>query len=219
MTVKKILILVLITLVSCDNKSHLPKQDNLIIDDTIKNEYTIDESIIDSNNIGIKSQFKLDIRQIRNLEEGVYVVFNLYEKHEKDWVVRQTYSIRKDGLTNMDLMISDFNNDGFNDMTFQSAVAARTDNEIKSLFIFDKAAFEFKLIKNSSHYPNLRYNKELDCIDAWLIYGGSSTLFLKIDSDTLREFAGIDLYNYYLTVYQIDEHDNIKILLEGQKKI
>jgi len=119
----------------------------------------------------------------------------------------------------MDLMISDFNNDGFNDMTFQSAVAARTDNEIKSLFIFDKAAFEFKLIKNSSHYPNLRYNKELDCIDAWLIYGGSSTLFLKIDSDTLREFAGIDLYNYYLTVYQIDEHDNIKILLEGQKKI
>jgi len=65
MTVKKILILVLITLVSCDNKSHLPKQDNLIIDDTIKNEYTIDESIIDSNNIGIKSQFKLDIRQIK----------------------------------------------------------------------------------------------------------------------------------------------------------
>ena len=72
------------------------------------------------------------------------------------------------------------------------------------------------MIKNSSNYPNIRYNKELDCIDAWLIYGGCSTIFFKLDSDTLREFAGVELFDSILTIYQIDSNGK-KIILEERK--
>ncbi len=37
------------------------------------------------------------------------------------------------------------------------------------------------------------YNKELNCIDAFLVYGGCSTVFLKIKRDSLIEFASVEL--------------------------
>jgi len=41
---------------------------------------------------------------------------------------------------------------------------------------------------NAEEYPNMLYNKELDCIDAFLIHGGTSTVFFKNER---RPFKGI----------------------------
>ncbi len=205
------LILVILSLISCNNANSsksVNQQDN----DSIR----IEESFIDSTNIGITGFFKIKAQQIRQFEQGVYMTFDLFKKQNGNWIMIQSYKMEKDGITSLDIEISDFNNDGLNDMTVQTGVAARGSNEIKSLFLFDKSNEKLKLIKNSSNYPNIRYNKELDCIDAWLIYGGSSTIFFKLDSDTLREFAGVELFDSILTIYQIDSNGK-KIILEERK--
>ena len=60
-------------------------------------------------------------------------------------------------------------------------------------------------MKNSDHYPNLQYNELINCVDAWLVYGGSSTVFLKIEKDSLRKFAGVSLDNDNREIYIIDK--------------
>ena len=36
------------------------------------------------------------------------------------------------------------------------------------------------------------YNKELNCVNAWILTGGTKTVFLRIKNDSLFEFAEID---------------------------
>ena len=184
---------------------------NQIVDNKIDSVQT-DEIIIDSINIGSLGRTKIDIRQIRNLKEGiVFVHFKIYKKETVKWKLTQEFNIEKDGITGLDLVLSDFNNDGFNDLTFKSGVAARGANELRNLFIYDSLNDSLIFIKNSNIYPNLEYNKELDCLDAWLFYAGSSTVFLKLETDSLREFAGVSLLDTR-EVYTIEKNGDRKIL-------
>jgi hypothetical protein len=107
--------------------------------------------------------------------------------------------------------ITDFNNDNFKDITFISTQAARSANEVRRLFIYDDYKRELTSIANSEDYPNMIYNKELNCIDAFLIHGGSSTVFAKIKGDSLIEFASVH-NDSHRTVYEIDEFGNEKLL-------
>lgn len=176
----------------------------------------VEEHLIDSMNIGKKGRFKIDIKQTRKFGEGVYIGFTLYEKqgNKGGWKLKQSYSApKKDGITGLNTILEDYNNDGYKDLSFQNGAAARMSNEIRDLFIFDSNSKKFAYIKNSSAYPNLRYNSELNCIDAWLVYGGSTTLFLKIEEDSLRPFAGVDL-SAVRHVYTIDRKGQKKILSE-----
>ena len=108
--------------------------------------------------------------------------------------------------------ISDFNNDNFNDITIISGTAARGANEIRRLFIYDNQKQELISIVNSPDYPNMLYNKELDCIDAFLVYGGCSTVFLNIDGDSLKRFASVELFDG-LTVSTYDRKGKEKIIM------
>jgi len=168
------------------------------------------EILIDSLKIAESGKYKIILKQIRAID-SVYVEFELFKKENLGWKHLQYFSIEKDGITNIDAEFTDFNNDNYNDLTFKRGVAARGANELRSLFVFDKEKEKLIHIRNSDNYPNLRYNAELDCIDAWLIYGGSSTVFLKLEADTLREFAGVSLLDTR-DVYTIDINGNRKIL-------
>ena len=68
-------------------------------------------------------------------------------------------------------------------------------------------------MKNSENYPNMLYNKELNCIDAFLVYGGSSTVFLRISGDSLKEFASVEAMDG-LTVKEIDRNGKEKIIFQ-----
>lgn len=107
--------------------------------------------------------------------------------------------------------IKDFNNDNLNDITFISATAARSANEVRRLFIYDKQKDELISIVNSQEFPNINYNDELDCIDAWRIYGGNSTDFAKIKNDSLIIFASVSNTNYRI-ISEYDEFGNQTIL-------
>ena len=97
------------------------------------------------------------------------------------------------------------------DITFISGTAARGANEVRRLFIYDDQNKELISIVNSEDYPNMLYNKELDCIDAFLVYGGCSTVFLNIEGDSLKQFASVEL-NDGLTVSTYDQNGKQKII-------
>lgn len=169
------------------------------------------EKFVDSSNIGWKNFNKIEL-SLYNIADSNYVIIKFYIKtRDKSWKLKQTFSYEKDGIKSLDTKLSDFNNDGLKDMTYISAVAARGANEVRRLFIYDKAKDEIILMKNSEDYPNMLYNKQLKCIDAFLVYGGCSTIFLKIKGDSLREFAGVALDNS-LTVYTVDQNGKEKLI-------
>jgi hypothetical protein len=166
----------------------------------------IEERIVDSLSLGKTGQFKITIRQTRKNLNEVFVEFELFENRSDKWVKKQNYKAQKDGITPLDLKFSDFNGDHFNDMTFKSGIAARGANELRSLFLFNKTKGKLIEIKNSTSYPNLLYNNELNCIDSWAIYGGSSTYFLRIENDSLKAFAEVQLFDDTLKVKELDKN-------------
>jgi hypothetical protein len=111
---------------------------------------------------------------------------------EGEWTGRQYLSFENLNYVGCDAEISDFNNDGYNDITFRSGQAARGANEIRTLLIYDAKNDELMHIKNSAEYANLSYNKELNCIDAWHFHRATTTIFLKLEGDRLREIASVD---------------------------
>ena len=127
------------------------------------------------------------------------------------WLVQNNYSYETTALMGFEANISDFNNDGFNDITFISGTAARGANEVRRLFIFDQQKQELISMVNSQQYPNMVYNKELDCIDAFLVYGGCSTVFLNIEGDSLKPFASVELSDG-LTVTTYDKKGKATII-------
>jgi hypothetical protein len=212
---KLIFLFLLFSIVSCSQKSkeqtgYFPEKASTkkeiirpkATTDTTKT--VLEETFTDSTQIGTKGKFKLTVSQFRT-DDSTYVEIHLFEKQDSKWLIIQKLEYLKDGVTNCEPELKDFNNDGFNDLTFKSSVAARGANEIRKLLIFDPSKKEFILMKNSDHYPNLQYNKLLNCVDAWLVYGGSSTVFLKIEKDSLREFAGVSLDNNEREIYTIDK--------------
>ncbi|MEM6699846.1 MAG: hypothetical protein AAF599_15695, partial [Bacteroidota bacterium] len=135
------------------------------------------------------------------------------KKLDTNWQHTQSFTIEKDGISNLEAEFKDFNNDGYGDLIFRNGNAARGANVLRSLLIFDEEEQQLLHIKNSENYPNLKYNKRLDCLDTWLIYGGSTTLFLKIDGDSLKPFAGVSLLDTR-RVYTIDKYGNEHIIEE-----
>ena len=173
------------------------------------------EYFVDSVSIGQREKNKIEITNYQ-VNDSNFVIINIYSLLEnKHWKLKQTFNFGKDGLTGCDPLISDFNNDNFNDFTYVSTRAARMSNEVRTLFIYNGLKDELILIKNSEDYPNMLYNKELDCIDAFLIHGGTSTIFIKIIGDSLSEFASVHNSDFRV-VYKTDNLGN-RTLIKKKK--
>ena len=177
----------------------------------LKDTVQLKEFLVDSLNIGRKKYNKIELSRYQSSDSN-WVIIKFYSKsNEKRWVLTQTFKFEKDDIRGCDPKLVDFNNDGRKDMTYISDVAARGANEVRRLFIYDKTKDQLVYMKNSEDYPNMLYKKKLNCIDAFLVYGGCSTVFLRIKGDSLVEFASVSLDNE-LTVYEIDNNGNRKII-------
>lgn len=177
---------------------------NLSSQADLANEASIEkeplESFSDSAKIGVPFRNKIEIKSYRHAEgstverlEGSIVEIKFYARtKEKGWKLKQSFEFDKNSLIDCDPQIVDFNNDGFKDVTYISNVAARGANEVRTLFIYNKTRDELVHIKNSEDYPNMEYNNRLNCIDAWLFHGATTTVFLKLEGHVLKEFARVD---------------------------
>ena len=211
---KTYLIILLFGFLSCQNRLD-PNAVLNKIDASQKSQTEVippEEVFMDSSTIGRKGFNKVEVSKYR-ATDSVYVVIKFYAKQSGKWILNQRVHFLKDGITSCDTKLSDFNNDGLNDMTIVSAVAARGANEVRSLFIYDKVTNKLIGIKNAKNYPNMLYNRDLNCIDAFLVYGGSSTVFLKISGDSLKEFASVEAMDG-ITVREFDETGKEKIVFQ-----
>jgi hypothetical protein len=195
---KNLLIIPLLLLIGCKKDVSVKSTERQVASDSITQVF------IDSTHIGVKGKYKLELKRISS-KDSIYADIHFFEKKDTKWIEKQHFTFEQDDVAGCDPEYKDFNNDGFNDFTYVPILAARGANEVRSLFIFDPELSILRYMKNSRNYPNLEYNKELDCIDAFAVYGGSSSEFLKIEKDSLRQFARIDLFDGYREVYKIDK--------------
>ncbi len=140
--------------------------------------------------------------------DDIYVIVKFYTKGPHYWYNQNTYLYECTGLSGFEPKISDYNNDEFNDITFISATAARGANEVRRLFIYDNEEKKLISIVNSEEFPNMLYNKQLDCIDAFLVTGTATTVFARILQDTLKAFASVDNDMNFHTVSIFDKNGN-----------
>lgn len=156
------------------------------------------ESFSDDSNIGRRGKNKIQIDIVKHPDSdagykpnNLAIVRFFSITSSKVWELKQTIEVESHALADADPQIEDFNNDGLKDITFISNTAARGANEVRTLFIYDKINDVLIHVKNSEDYPNLAYNKTLNCIDAWMVHGASTTVFLRLEDDMLKEFASV----------------------------
>lgn len=185
-----------------------------------KKDTSMLEAFTDSTSIGIKRQNKIEIRlyEVSLIDKiiGNYVVIDFYTRNRAGWKKKNHFQFDKDRLTGSEPSISDYNNDGYFDFTYKATVAARGGNDVRRLFIYSKEADNLILIKNSMDYPNMMYNRGLNCIDAMLIHSCSSQAFLKIESDSLKLFAWIEITEEAVYVYEYDNRGKRKEILKDK---
>lgn len=191
--------------------------------------YVSVEKFVDSLNIGARGKSKVEIENFRNNdEESNLIIVNFYKQdsiwdHQKQknvgnyWKKIDRFYFDKDGVTGIDAEILDFNNDGFNDITYQSGIAARGGNVIKTLFIYHPREKRFIHVKNSDDFPNIFYNQDLDCINSFVFTGSTTTVFAKLENDSLKEFASVD-FAKTITVYKNEIDGKSKLIDEKSTK-
>lgn len=179
------------------------------------------EAFTDDKNVGVKGENKVEVNnykradadkrnQIKDTNIAEIKFYSLGAN--KQWILKQKFEFDKDDVLGCDPQIEDFNNDGYKDITYVSTIAARQANEVRNLFIYDKQKDELVYVKNSEDYPNLLYNKKLKCLDSFMVHGGSTTVFLKLDGDVLKEFASVGSSGYERISSIIDKNGEEKIL-------
>jgi hypothetical protein len=186
------------------------------------------EKFVDSTSIGKKGYNKIEISFYVNdsfPDAFVRMFFcskgNFNEVRKTNWWYRNEFIFDGSaGLLYADKglypEISDFNNDGYNDFIYRSGIPANLANILQTLFIYNPKEDKLIHIRNSEQYPNLQYNKELDCIIAYWQTSTATEYFLRIEQDTLKEFARIDMIGDEVYVYEIDNKNN-EILIEQRK--
>lgn len=150
------------------------------------------EFFADSLAIGQPRHHKLTIAQYQ-APDSTFVDIHFYSRQSSGWQLRSHFHFQKDYLTSLSPELVDYNHDRFIDFTYQSDAAARGSNKMQRLFLYQPLQDQLLCIKNAERYPNLLYNKKLYCLDAFLVHGGCTTVFLKISGDSLRPFASVDL--------------------------
>jgi len=215
---KAYILIAILFLTSCTSKKEekpiTPKKKTQKTIQVVKEPQAVTTEIIetftDSLHIGKKKNCKIEIIKY-SISDQNYVTIKFYTKKFHSWHIQNTYVYECDALMDLQPDISDFNNDKLNDITFISATAARGANEVRRLFIYDKQNKQLISILNSQDFPNMQYNAELDCIDAWLFHGGTTTVFAKIEKDSLKQFASVDCEEN-ITVREIDKFGRDRII-------
>ena len=165
----------------------------------------------DSLNFGYKKKSKIIIIKIGN-EDSTFVHMNLFKKQAGKWIKTDSLNLENIYFPQLYTEIKDFNNDGFKDIIFTSGTAMRGGNNIQTLILYSPKSKSLNWIKNSEDYPNLLYNKKLDCIDSLVLTGGETTYFLKIKNDSLKEFAKVNHRDGIITSEILESNKKWKVI-------
>lgn len=202
-----IYLIISILVLSCTKKTESkilqkPKEKSLVVVDTL-------DFFSDSLKFGVKKKNRIDIFKV-GLQDSTIIKVFLFEKNKKTWQLKDSLVLNGTRIEDLKTEIKDFNNDNFNDVIFTSGMAGRGGNVVQILILYSPKDKALKWIKNSESYPNLMYNKKLDCVDALILTGGETTYFLKIKNDSLKEFANVDHRDGNIIAEILDENGKWK---------
>jgi hypothetical protein len=179
------------------------------------------ERFTDSLHIGKRGACKVDLIKYRLLDDQ-FVLVKFYVKESSGsaevWKVTNVYQYETNAIMDFQPELSDYNNDSLADLTFISGTAARGANEVRRLFVYDASAHQLIAILNAQDYPNLRYNPVLDCIDAFMVHGASTTVFARLAGDSLKTFAYVDNSEDYHRVFLVDKNGQERELYKVKSK-
>jgi hypothetical protein len=198
---KLIYLITIFFIISCNNKNE-PK----IFTENNNEELTIIDTLeyfCDSTSFGKVQLNKIEVYKISTVENTIAKVY-LYEKLKSNWKLIDSLSLDATRINDLNTQIIDYNNDKFKDIIFTTGMAARGGNVVQTLILFSPKKNSLKWIKNSENFPNLMYNEKLDCVDACILTGGQRTCFLKIENDSLKEFANVDQRDGRITAEILD---------------
>ncbi|MBK9687515.1 MAG: hypothetical protein IPO65_07015 [Saprospiraceae bacterium] len=170
------------------------------------------EFFMDSTNIGNKGKSKVELI-LHRVYNDHFVIIKFYVKETIGktagrWLLSDMYYYEGSSMDGLTPIIKDFNNDGYNDITYRSRDAARGGNEVQRLFVYNVENDVLISIVNSEDYPNIEYNKKLDCIEGETYTGSVSTQYLRIVRDSLKLIGEID--------YTDDDSMIIKYIQNGK---
>lgn len=168
------------------------------------------ETIIDSTSFGKRGRTKLELRLIFT-DTNSFLNLRLLMKNGTKWNVKDEISAPCFAPV-LSTVFSDMNGDGYNDLLFQSELAARGANVIQTLVLFD--AKRNKLKRILGNFPNMEYNPKLKCINAWGFHAGSITYFLKMRNDSLTTFAEVEHADKRITSYSVNGKGKLTELKE-----
>jgi uncharacterized lipoprotein YehR (DUF1307 family) len=211
-------IIIILLFIGCSKKTERKtvlanKTEKSIFVDTI-------EVFKDSISFGQKQNNKIEVYKI-GVEENVVAKVYLYEKSENQWKIKDSLTLDAVRINDLKTKIEDFNNDNFKDIVFTTGMAARGGNNVQTLILYSPTDKSLNWIKNSESFPNLMYNEKLGCIDSCVLTGGQTTFFLKIENDSLKEFANVNQRDGRIVAEILDlngkwkEIENIKDEPEG----
>lgn len=154
------------------------------------------EFFMDSTSIGNKGKNKVELI-LHRVNNDHFVIIKFYVKGTIGktagrWLLSDMYYYEGSSMDGLTPIIKDFNNDGYNDITYRSGDAARVSNVVCRLFVYNVEKDELISIVNSEDYPNLEYNKNLECIEGETYTGSVSTQYLRIVGDSLKLIGELD---------------------------
>ncbi|MGQ3014430.1 MAG: hypothetical protein ACT6QS_12045 [Flavobacteriales bacterium] len=168
------------------------------------------ESFIDSTCIGRRGFNKVELLKYRH-SDSVYTIVRFYTLRNRIYIRKNNFRFENDNITGLSTELKDLTADGYKDLTYTPYAVARGANDVRYLFVYSVAGDSLVFIRNSDNYPNLEYNKKLKCLDAWSVYGGSTTSFLRIEGDSLYPFATVTLFDG-LEVKTYDTKGNARLI-------
>jgi len=168
------------------------------------------ESYSDTIELKKGGLFFIDLTRVKSEEhDGHLVRVTFTHDLGNGGTLLSSYDIDKDPLIGCEPKKYDYNGDGYLDYSFVSNMAARSANEIRTIFIFDLNENRFLHIKNSEQYPNLIFNPKLNCLDAWAFHGGTIQSFLKLESDSLVLMYTIDIHGTERVLGKYENGDQV----------
>lgn len=168
-------------------------------------------TFVDSTNIASCSSNKIYLARVVIDDTISKVLVRFYSKKGNEWQLK--YAFEEEQWSGNELMqeITDFNNDGYKDVTYLTGTGARGGNLIMNLFIYDKRGDSLIYVTNSNEYPNLYYNKETNSINSYILTGGNETVFMRLNNNKLQPFASV-YQDDYVTVSVYDSTGQSKVL-------
>ncbi|WP_276484230.1 XAC2610-related protein [Paraflavitalea pollutisoli] len=192
----------------------LPTAELVKIQDTV----TIAETFTDSLRIGSKKHNKVELVNYRQ-GDTAWVTIKFYSRRDTGWLLKNEFN--QDGVYAgvSDPTVLDYNNDRFNDLRYFIGTGARGGNSFYEMFLYDQAGDQLKILKGADDYPNINYNKTLNCLESLALTGSCTTSFLRISGDSVVEFASVDVDGRQITVQELDKDGQMKTTLEKKSSL